>query len=724
MGHYTSTVEHVIAELRRIDLLIQRAVVRSRQSQLSDDEFRGLYITEAEVDALLTQPIGQAASTVPDDSSSLAHSEVTREIAGRKAESVRHGVELRLEDARRLFALTDFDVDALLICLAPELDLRYERLYGYLQDDVTKRRATVGLVLNLLSHSLEEKLSWRERFAAGSPLMRHRLLQSFDHPYHPQPTLLSRFLKVDDRVVSYLLGSNEPDARLLPFVHLSMPRICLDDLVLPLDIKVRLKEMADEDRSKMEGLIFYFFGPAGVGKHTTAEALCSELGLGLISIDTERLLRASEEDFETFVGLIGREALLRGAAMYWEGFQTLLTDDRRTRRDAVLRLLETLHGLVFLAGNIFWQPDGGGDGSHWVNIGFGQPDYSERVQLWAASLKKAGATQGQVDPNALANKFHLSGGQIRGAVACAESAARWRNPGGGGVTVSDLLAACRLQSDPTLASLAHKVMPRFRWDDIILPPDQMQQLREICDYVKHRSVVYDTWGFDHKLSMGRGLNVLYSGPPGTGKTMAAEVIANELELSLYKIDLSQVVSKYIGETEKNLDRIFTAAESANVILFFDEADALFGKRSEVKDSHDRYANIEIGYLLQKMEEYGGVAILATNLRQNLDEAFVRRLRVIVDFPFPNEEFRRRIWEVTFPQGAPLDPEVDFRMLARDVKLPGGSIKNIALTASFLAAADGQVIRMQHLSKAARREHQKLGRTWNETARALEESVAT
>jgi SpoVK/Ycf46/Vps4 family AAA+-type ATPase len=210
------------------------------------------------------------------------------------------------------------------------------------------------------------------------------------------------------------------------------------------------------------------------------------------------------------------------------------------------------------------------------------------------------------------------------------------------------------------------------------------------------------------------LNALFSGPPGTGKTMAAEVIAKELQLDLYQIDLSQVVSKYIGETEKNLHRIFAEAQSSNAILFFDEADALFGKRSEVKDAHDRYANIEIGYLLQKMEEYEGIAILATNLRQHLDEAFTRRMQFIVEFPFPDEESRRRIWQVTFPVETPMAAEVDFSLLAREIKLAGGNIKNIGLAAAFYAASDGGVVGLQHLVQAARREFQKLGRTWNET----------
>jgi SpoVK/Ycf46/Vps4 family AAA+-type ATPase len=220
--------------------------------------------------------------------------------------------------------------------------------------------------------------------------------------------------------------------------------------------------------------------------------------------------------------------------------------------------------------------------------------------------------------------------------------------------------------------------------------------------------VLDEWGFGRKLSLGKGVNALFAGPTGTGKTMAAEIIANELGLELYKIDLSSVVSKYIGETEQNLDRIFTAAQNANVILFIDEADALFGKRSEVRDSHDRYANIEIAYLLQKMEQYEGIAILATNLRQNMDEAFIRRLQFIVEFPFPDEAHRYHIWQRHFPPEAPRDEEIDYASLAR-LRISGGNIKNIVLAAAFLAATDGGRIGMEHMIQAARREYQKLGK---------------
>jgi SpoVK/Ycf46/Vps4 family AAA+-type ATPase len=264
-----------------------------------------------------------------------------------------------------------------------------------------------------------------------------------------------------------------------------------------------------------------------------------------------------------------------------------------------------------------------------------------------------------------------------------------------------------------LSALARKMEPRYAWDELVLPEDNLAQLRELSAQARHRQVVYGEWGFDRKVSLGKGLNALFSGPSGTGKTMAAEVVAGELQLDLHRIDLSQIVSKYIGETEKNLHQIFLEAQAGHAILFFDEADALFGKRSEVKDAHDRYANIEVGYLLQKMEEFEGVAILATNLRQHIDEAFLRRMQFIVEFPFPDQQYRERIWQAVFPREAPLAADVDFGILAREIKLTGGNIKNIAVSAAFYAAANGRVIGMQHLWQAARREHQKLGRTWKE-----------
>jgi len=247
-----------------------------------------------------------------------------------------------------------------------------------------------------------------------------------------------------------------------------------------------------------------------------------------------------------------------------------------------------------------------------------------------------------------------------------------------------------------------------------LPPDRLAQLREISAQVLFQHVVYDEWGFASKTSLGRGVNALFAGQSGTGKTMAGEIIAHELGLELYKIDLSGLVSKYIGETEKNLSRVFDEASDSNAILFFDEADAVFGKRTEVRDSHDRYANIEVSYLLQKMEEYDGIVVLASNLRSNIDEAFLRRMKAIVEFPFPEEDDRLRIWQRTFSASAPVADNVDLPFMARQFRIAGGNIKNIILLAAFLAAERGEPIGMSHLIRATKREYQKLGRLITES----------
>jgi SpoVK/Ycf46/Vps4 family AAA+-type ATPase len=277
------------------------------------------------------------------------------------------------------------------------------------------------------------------------------------------------------------------------------------------------------------------------------------------------------------------------------------------------------------------------------------------------------------------------------------------------VNSEDVFQAARAQSDQSLGKLAVKVGRIFSWEDLVLPAPTLRQVKEVAAAIKNRHVVYAQWGFEHRVAFGRGLKVLFSGASGTGKTMTAGVIARELGLDLYKIDLSSVVSKYIGETEKNLDQIFRAAHSSNAILFFDEADALFGKRSEVKDAHDRYANIEVAYLLQKLEEHEGAVILASNLSRNIDDAFSRRMHYVVQFPLPNESYREQLWRGMFPAQTPLSEDIDFGFLARQFPMSGGDIKNVALDAAFLAADDGQVITMKQLVKAMARQVIKQGK---------------
>ncbi|MGD0989278.1 MAG: AAA family ATPase [Candidatus Sulfotelmatobacter sp.] len=709
---YASSIAHVLAELERIDLLIQIQIGRARQLQ-QQDEFQGLYISEQEVDSLLARPMGMphwalAPSVATDENIHASLMELEAQIEGRTNSSIEQNIPLRLVALAKRFHLSPFDVDVVLMCLATELDVRYERLYAYLQDDVTRKRPSVDLALNLLCPSFSAKLAARDRFNPPSPLLNCQLVSLSEDTAFPKTSLLNRSLKLDDRIVNYLLGGDEIDARLARQISLLEPRLSLGELILPGDLLTSLKALFENHCNADRGLNLYFQGPYGVGKRSTATALCESAGLKLLVMNVEHAPSA-ESDFASMLQLVTREAALQGAAVYWHGFDSLLPPEQRGRLTLLLQELQERKSVVFLAGETVWEPSDIPELPPFVRIEFPLPAYSERLLFWNTAIEKIAQHQNEnLDPAGLANKFRFSGGQIRDAALTAQNLARRRDPQTASVNMTDLLEACRLQSNRKLAALATRIKPHYVWSDIILPPDTIRQLREVCNAVEFRSIVYDEWGFDRKLSLGKGLGLLFAGPSGTGKTMAAEVIAGELGLDLYKIDLSSVISKYIGETEKNLSRIFTEAATSNAVLFFDEADALFGKRSEVRDSHDRYANIEINYLLQRMEEHEGTVILATNLRKNMDDAFVRRIQFTIEFPFPHVDQRLAIWQRVWPKNMP-QQDLDLNFMARRFEISGGNIRNIALSAAFLAAEDGGCVRMKHLIRATWQEYQKMGK---------------
>ncbi len=721
MSGFDGSLDHLLAEARRIDLMLRREVIalRGQRSQGSWDEFRGLYISEEEIDSLLSSEPdeGRTSKSASSDAAALrldeylrTVEETIREQRDRARES---GAELRLEYLRQAFGLTAAEVDTIVVALLPDLDLKYQRLFAYLQDDVTRKEPTVDLVLRLIARSAEERLALRAIFLPQGQLLTHRLVSLVDARSADSGCLLEKAVRVEERVVDYLLGWDEVDVRLAAFASLRQPQVGLSDVLLPPDIRERIQRMVQE-KSPTSGVAFFLQGPRGAGKRMTAEAVCHEFGMPLLIVDIPRML-AGEVPIEVALQVIGREALLQKGAVYWDSYEALLEEDKNLEalRARILEWTERWPGLVFLGSRVTREPQSVLDGKPLVKIDLPTPGFGARRQLWGAHLD-SGLCGAGVDLEALASKFRLTGGQIRNAVANARNMALARGNGQAHIDMEDLQSACRAQSNQKLSTVARKIRPKFTWEDIVLPNDQMAQLREITNHVRYKEVVYGEWSFEKKLSLGLGLNVLFAGPSGTGKTMAAEIISGELGLDLYRIDLSTVVSKYIGETEKNLDKIFREAQDSNAILFFDEADALFGKRSEVRDSHDRYANIEIAYLLQKMEEYDGIVILATNLRKNLDEAFARRMHFSIEFPSPEEEDRYRIWQRVFPKEAPVSEGVDLKFMASQFKITGGNIKNIALGAAFLAASDGRTINMEHLIKATKREYQKIGRLCTET----------
>jgi AAA+ superfamily predicted ATPase len=691
--------------LRRLDLLLDAATRGVQPSRAADGSpmFRGLFLTPEQVGRLLSQTPGGGEFRT-------AEGILSDNLLGVSPN------ESPLAWIAHAFGLSNFDVDLMLIALAPEIDLRYEKIYGYLQDDITRKRPTVELALNLLCASPDEKLQRRSHFAGSAPLVKNGLLQLVVDGNQPEPASLSRYLRLDDGVTRFLLGQSGLDPRIAGFSELIESSQPWDKLPIDAGILRALPQLIAEAAEGGNLRCFYFQGATRTDRCEAAGALAKAVGLRLLSVRVDRMPDGARP--EPPWKLLFREARISGSVLYISDLEDFRGVDAKMARHALLEELRNQPGVTILAGTSAWIPN---SSCEILPVVFATPDFAQRRVCWEQALHDLSLQAEPADLDKMAARFMLSASQIVQASSSASINTRWRaaqscttseSTPACSLHFAELSAAARNQCGHELSTLARKIEPRYCWEDIILPPDPKQQLREICQQAEYRDVVFGQWGFDRKLSLGKGLNVLFGGPPGTGKTMAAEVIAHELALDLYRIDLSQVVSKYIGETEKNLDRIFTAAEQSNAILFFDEADALFGKRSEVRDSHDRYANIEISYLLQKMEEYQGISVLATNLRQNLDEAFVRRLQAIVEFPFPDEHHRRRIWENVFPTETPLGDDVKFDVLAREVRLAGGNIKNMALAAAFAAAAENSMIHLSHLIQAAHREHQKLSRSWD------------
>lgn len=734
-GPTDPTLSHLQAELVRFELRVRREIWRWQQAgQDPRDAFRGLYLSAEHVEQLLARPFatswGQIVVLEPSEEEAFARAEAQAlERARAAAEAARQQAASRLEALAGAFDLDRFDLDAFLVCLAPALDLRYERFYAFLQDDVTRKRPTLNLVLDLLAGDAEPegRLRLQLRFAGDAPLFRHRLLEWVAEAGGGQAPPLGRALAVDPSVVSWLLGRYVPHAELGGRAVLSSRPEDEADVLLAGPVVRRLSP---------GDAIVVFTGADHAAQQAAARLLAARAARPLLTVDLGALVDGGASPTRALQVAL-RDARLTGALLCLNGWDACCPTRAEAgqgregaAREVPPELLAALcahPGPLVVAGRGAWQAEGIDRRRTFLWLEFPMPDHVQRRALWCHYLDDAphcsaaaGAGAGRpladipgVDNHhldALAGQFSLTTGQIRDAVASARDlAVRAGEP----LHATHLLAAARAHSNPRLSSLASKIVPRYNWEDIVLPPDQLSLLHEIVATIRGRPLVLETWGVGRKLASSAGVTMLFSGEPGTGKTMAAEVMANELGLDLYKIDLSTIVSKYIGETEKNLEQIFAEAQSSNAILFFDEADAIFGKRSEVKDAHDRYANIEVSYLLQRMEAYQGVTILATNLRANLDEAFTRRLQFAVDFPFPDEGDRRRIWQTLFPPGVPREEELDFTLLARRFKLAGGNIRNVLVSAAYLAASDGGRVGMRHLLHGTRRELQKMGRLVNE-----------
>lgn len=584
----------------------------------------------------------------------------------------------------RTLGLSEFEQNIVMFCVAAELDPRISTLCAKAQCDGACGQPTFALALSVFDDPAWDALS-PER-----PLRFWRIIDINQPGARP---LTASPLRLDERIMNFVKGLNYLDDRLAPYVA-AFPS-SLASGPLPSSQQSFVENMLSYLHHGLptRSPVIQLLGNDTMSKQLVASCVAAELGRNLYRISIDAFPQQAA-DIENLARLWQRESALLPVALYIDAHDSETTPTG-AQCSPMSRFLARTGGLIFLSAREAWP----GLGCDSWPLEIEKPTHEEQQAAWEHQL---GAKNSKKAAQ-LADQFNMNLPSIERIIG----RAKFRSPNANGHLPDTIWEECCAELRPRLDSLAQRLDTKATWKDIVLPEDETSLLRQIAAQVKQRGKVYHDWGFARKMNRGLGISALFAGESGTGKTMAAEVIANDLRLNLYRIDLSAVVSKYIGETEKNLRRLFDAAEEGGAILFFDEADALFGKRSEVKDSHDRYANIEINYLLQRMEGYRGLAIMATNMRSALDTAFTRRLRFIVNFPFPNVADRRRIWQKTFPPQTPVQG-LDFERLAR-LNLTGGGIHNAAINAAFRAADAGKPVSMAEALMAARSEFIKLDR---------------
>lgn len=586
-----------------------------------------------------------------------------------------------LDNLCRMFSLSGFERNLLLLCAGMELSGDFARLCAIIHGDAQRAYPTLSLALAALPNT-----HW-DAIAPNAPLRKWRLIQVGEaHALTLSP------LRIEERILHYLVGIQYLDERLASIIE---PLPGTGELVPSHQaLAERITAVWNQTYKANNLPIVQLCGNETSSKRAIASTIAQFQNLQLWVMPAQ-VIPLLPGELDNLIRLWTRETILSRSALLIDCDELDINDTARV--NAIAHFIERVNGFLLLTSRERMRlPQ-----RLVVSFDVQQPTAKEQGTVWQEALSEiAPQLNGQV--KILVEQFNLSPATIY--AACAEAAGQLAQPQSNNLT--DILwDACRLQARPRLDELAQWIEPAADWEDLVLPDNQKQILRDIAAHVRQRSTVYNAWGFAAKGARGLGISALFAGASGTGKTLAAEVLANKLRLDLYRIDLSSVVSKYIGETEKNLRRVFDAAEQGGVILLFDEADALFGKRSEVKDARDRYANIEVSYLLQRMESYPGLALLTTNLKSAIDTAFLRRIRFVVQFPFPDAAQRAEIWRRIFPPNTPT-ANLDVVQLAR-LNVAGGNIRNIALNAAFLAADAGEAVQMKHILRAAQTEYGKL-----------------
>lgn len=704
---FASGWEHIEHEIRRIDLLIRIALIRyPPQVSAEIEQYKGLFISEEEVWSLL------AVSNAPEQSETieeLLHMLTVWEqyIAKRLVLSRQHEIHTPLDQIRQQMSLEDQSYLCFLIVLAIEIDRKYEKLYAYLQDDITCKSPTLQLILKLIADQPEQAQRIRQSFGMYHPLTDWLICPFLES--EPKSSLSKAWI-VEPEVLQFLLEDNvQPQLSLTKGLTIYQSNDELSPLVIQQSIQQQLKVIWQHQSDQT---VILLHGHTGSGKKHQLRHLCQYYNRPLLVAELEQMESLSSENIQQWAKQAVRQALIRNAVLVCTGWDRWIQRPPREIQ-ALIQELKRYRGILFLTAhtmqdlyltNTLWSLE--------QEIHLPLPTIQESLVLWK-HYGEPKFVDHRLDWQQVASTFQMTPGQIVKALshlATLYTSEDVESEIATQLTQENLNHSCYRQIQTRLNTQATRLSMTSTWDDLILPAAQKQSMRYACNQIKYRSKVYEEWGFGQKLAYGKGLSLLFTGPPGTGKTMSARVIANELQMQMYQINLSQVVSKYIGETEKHLQEVFDEAKYSSSILFFDEADALFGKRSEVSDSHDKFANMETSFLLQKMEEYEGITVLATNYKQNLDEAFMRRISFVIRFPFPNKESRQQIWRTLLPAQVPREQGIDFNFLGDTFEISGGQIKNVLLSAAFLAASEQAPISMKMIFVALQQELNKSGMT--------------
>jgi SpoVK/Ycf46/Vps4 family AAA+-type ATPase len=636
--------------------------------------------------------------SLPPDRDPTKDNDVAAAMARLKHELVARPEPL-LARLVRVFRLSELDLAIVCVLLAPELDHELGRVYAYAFDDFTRKRYDIGFIARMIAAGDDAAIDRvLLRFDDTAPLRRLGVVtlgQVSDAP------ATMRSPRLADRIVGFLRGHDTIDELVLGLLRVSELAPRRTDLVMDAGLIERIARALDDHAGPPRVLLA---GPEGAGRGLAAEALFGERGRSCVRIDLAGIVAEGKIPERLAAAL--REAALRDAAVIIDGGTAI---DRDAPRAVIHAIASTVADLaVPVVFTLTTHPG-------WlvevipslVELDVPPPTFRERLELWRRAL--SGVAVASDDFEIVAGRYAFTGATIARAAHRAVQAARLRDPDQPEVTLDDLSDSARLMFSHRLGTMAQRIPIGFAWSDLVLPRDTQEAVREVVRFARYRSFLLEDWGFAAKLPYGRGVSAIMAGPPGTGKTMVAQLLAKELGYDLYRIDLSQVVNKYIGETEKNLAKIFDEAETSHAVLFFDEADSLFAKRTDVKSSNDRYANLEVNYLLQRMETFDGVTLLATNLEQGLDEAFKRRVRFSILFELPEEAERKKLWISMFPPKVPLAPNIDWDMMAKRFEMAGGYIKKAALRAALIAAEARRPITTADLVEAARQEYREMGR---------------